>query len=77
MPLHTERDTSVWRTLRDKTGLSPCEIRPTTYMTGQRGHMIDRDVCLVVQDVHDIIRYRQRQDSICGLVKLVRYKGGL
>ena len=34
MPLHTEENTSVWGTLRDETGLSPCEIRPMTYIAG-------------------------------------------
>ena len=54
MPSHTERNTSVWRTLRDGTDLPPCEIRLMTYMAGQQGHMIDHDVCLMAQDVRDI-----------------------
>ena len=47
-----------------------------TYMAGQRGRMIDHDVCLVVQDVRDIthlilseirLRSRIRQASKGGL----------
>ena len=41
-----------------------------TYMAGKRGHMIDHDVCLVVQDIRDIthpilseIRFRSWTDE--------------